>query len=275
MSGASNAIGVRKIPMHDSLKCVDQVFFPVHSPPYLALRSMWIPSRPQQNPTIHDWCRPKSLGSTQRIESHEKSSAGVRQTVVSSPYIGRGMWGPISTVARSYGRWESKSPSSQFSLAGSRAGIGRCIREGRTIKDSGQPRAHPTERSHHPDGGSLGKSKKRLLEVCAAIGREMRASLSAMDQTRTAKASRSDRSVFSCGSVRTVATPARFDSLHAAPAGSQRAHGTRLVHQARPGGSAPRPRRRGAEMDRSGLAEVPDRGNRRSQASADRRRRFL
>ena len=30
MSRASDAIGIRQIPMHDPLKCVDQLFFPIH-----------------------------------------------------------------------------------------------------------------------------------------------------------------------------------------------------------------------------------------------------
>ena len=54
MSGASNALGVREIPMHDSLKYVDQLFFPVHG--------CAVP-RPRKNPrSFPALCRiPRSL----------------------------------------------------------------------------------------------------------------------------------------------------------------------------------------------------------------------
>src|ERR1700758_1090243 len=61
VSRASNAPGVWEIPVHDGLKCLDQICFPIHRALCLVLPQTSIPSCPQQNPTIPDWCRPKSL----------------------------------------------------------------------------------------------------------------------------------------------------------------------------------------------------------------------
>ena len=126
----------------------------------------------------------------------QKSLSSVRHVAVWLPYIGRGTWGSISTVLRSHERRESRSPPSQVSLARSGTGNGNRIPETGRVEDSPRRRACGTDGTHHPDCRSLGKPKKCMLQICAAIRREVRASLSAVDQARATETSRSDRGAF-------------------------------------------------------------------------------
>src|SRR5208283_3911961 len=97
-----------------------------------------------------------------------------------------------------------------------------------------------------------------MLESRPPLGSEVDTQLPAVDETGATEAPRTDRLSYSRRSCYPAATVANFGSIHVAPVGSECAHGRGLVYQTCLGGSSARTRRRGAERDGPGLAEVPD-----------------
>src|ERR1700726_1471943 len=105
------------------------------------------------------------------------------------------MWGPPSTFFRRHGRIESASQPSYLPLAWGSARAGENISEYRSVQIIWDGRARRASRfrdADHQNRRNVRKSKRRLLEVRAAVGCDLQARLPAVDEDRTTETTRLD-----------------------------------------------------------------------------------
>lgn len=161
------------------------------------------------------------------------------------------MWGPATTVFEGHGEIESIGQPSYLPLAWGGARDGEKISPQRSvrIREGRASRANRSESADHRNRRSVGKSARRLLEVRAAVRSDLEAKVPAVDKGRATKTARLDRIAFPRGRHGAAPALADFSSRHVAPARGQRSHGSGLVHETHPCGSAACSDRRGAEVD--------------------------
>jgi len=136
------------------------------------------------------------------------------------------MWGSVFHSLWGHERFESPSRPPYLSLAWGGARDGEDISEHHSLRiiwERRTWRTHRSERTDYKDRRSVGKPARRLLEVRAAVGRDLEAKVPAMDENRTTETARLDSIAHLAGGDGVAPTLADLSTRYAASARSQRA----------------------------------------------------